>query len=169
MREAYFGTERTISLQKEGKLRSVSIKVPKGIKDGGKIRVKGEGGSGHRGAEAGDLYLAVHLIPHHFFTVKGEDLYCELPVTFTEAIFGAKIDVPTFTGTVSMKLPAHTQTGKTLRLKGRGMPKIRSNESGDLYVKIKIIVPSELNEAQKKQLSDFAKSYNENPRANITV
>ncbi len=169
LREAYFGTQRAISLQKEGKLRTVSVKVPKGIKDGGKIRVKGEGGTGPRGAEAGDLYLAVHLIPHHFFTVKGDDLYCELPVTFMEAIFGAKIDVPTFTGTVSMKLPAHTQTGKTLRLKGRGMPKLRSSEPGDLYVKIKIIVPSELNDEQKKQLSDFAKSYSENPRADITV
>lgn len=169
LREAFYGTERSISLQKEGKLRTVSVKVPKGIKNGGKIRVKGEGGPGPRGAEAGDLYLSVHLIPHHFFTTKGDDLYCELPVTFTEAIFGAKIDVPTFTGTVTMKLPAHTQTGKTLRLKGRGMPKLKSSESGDLYVKIKVTVPSSLTDDQKKKLTDFAKSYSENPRASITV
>lgn len=169
LREAYFGTQRTISLQKEGNLRTVNVKVPKGIKDGGKIRVKGEGGAGPRGGEAGDLYLAVHLISHHFYTMKGEDLYCELPVTITEAIFGAKIDIPTFAGTVSMKLPANTQAGKTLRLKGKGMPKLKSTDSGDLYVKVRVVVPSGLSDEQKNKLSEFAKSYKENPRSDISV
>lgn len=169
LREAYMGTQREMSLQKDGKMRTVSVKVPKGIKDGGKVRVKGEGGNGPRGGENGDLYLAIHVLPHHYFTVKDTDLYSEVPVTLTEAIFGSKIDIPTFEGYVSMKLPPSTQTGKTLRLKGKGMPKVRSSEYGDLYIKIKVVIPTDLSEEQKKFLFDFAKTYTENPRSDITV
>jgi curved DNA-binding protein len=169
LREAFFGTERAISLQKNGKVRTVNIKVPKGIKDGGKIRVKGEGGEGSRGGEGGDLYLVVNISQHHLFTRKENDLYCEIPVTLKEALFGAKIDVPTFEGKVNVTLPTNTQNGKTLRLKGKGMPKLKSTETGDLYAKINIVLPSHLTEDQKKHLEEFAKTYNENPRQNISV
>jgi curved DNA-binding protein len=169
LREAYFGTQRVMSFQKGGKVRTVNIKVPKGIKNGAKIRVKGEGSPGTRGGESGDLYLVVNIMPHHYFTVKGSDLYCEVPVTIKEAIMGAKIDIPTFQGKISMTLPPNTQSEKTLRLKGKGMPKIRSTEYGDLYVKIKVIIPSSLTEEQKKHFENFAKVYHENPRQNITV
>jgi len=100
LREAYFGTQRVMSFQKGGKVRTVNIKVPKGIKNGAKIRVKGEGSPGTRGGESGDLYLVVNIMPHHYFTVKGSDLYCEVPVTIKEAIMGAKIDIPTFQGKI---------------------------------------------------------------------
>ena len=169
LREAYTGTQREMSLQQEGRIRTVSVKVPKGIKDGGKVRVRGEGGKGARGSENGDLYLAIHILPHHYFTVKEADLYSEVPVTLTEAIFGAKIDIPTFEGYVSMKLPPSTQTGKTLRLKGKGMPKVKSAEYGDLYIKIKVVIPTDLTEEQKKYLFGFAKTYTENPRRDITI
>jgi curved DNA-binding protein len=169
LREAYMGTIREMSLQKDGKMRTVNVKVPKGIKDTGKVRVRGEGGKGSRGSENGDLYLAIHILPHHYFTVKEHDLYCEVPVTLTEAIFGAKIDIPTFDGYVSMTLPPNTQTGKTLRLKGKGMPKVRSTENGDLYIKIKVVIPADLTDEQKKFLSGFAEIYTENPRESITV
>jgi len=169
LREAFFGTERAISLQKNGKVRTVNIKVPKGIKDGGKIRVKGEGGQGSRGGENGDLYLIVNISQHHLFTRKENDLYCEIPVTLKEALFGAKIDVPTFEGKVSVTLPPNTQNGKTLRLKGKGMPRLKSTETGDLYVKIKMVLPSHLTEEQKKHLEEFAKTYKENPRQSISV
>ncbi len=169
LREAFFGTERAISLQKNGKVRTVNVKVPKGIKDGGKIRVKGEGGQGSRGGEGGDLYLVVNISQHHLFTRKENDLYCEIPVTLKEALFGAKIDVPTFEGKVNVTLPPNTQNGKTLRLKGKGMPKLKSTESGDLYIKIKMVLPSHLTEDQKKHLEEFAKTYKENPRQSISV
>ena len=169
LREAFFGTERAISLQKNGKVRTVNVKVPKGIKDGGKIRVKGEGGQGSRGGEGGDLYLVANISQHHLFTRKENDLYCEIPVTLKEALFGAKIDVPTFEGKVNVTLPPNTQNGKTLRLKGKGMPKPKSTESGDLYIKIKMVLPSHLTEDQKKHLEEFAKTYKENPRQSINV
>jgi curved DNA-binding protein len=169
LREAYFGTQRAISLQKDNKVRTVNVKIPKGIKDGGRVRVKGEGGTGAKGGQSGDLYFAVKVIPHHFFTVKEHDLYCEVPVTVKEAVLGSKIDVPTFEGTVSVKLPAGTQTGKTLRLKLRGMPKIRGEGNGDLYVKIKVVIPSELTEEQEKAFKKFANIYNEDPRKSIVI
>lgn len=169
LREAYFGTKRRISFQKDGNVRTIEVKVPGGVKNGGKIRVKGEGGAGPRGGEKGDLYLLVHITPHHFFTVKGSDLYCELPVTLNEAIFGASVDVPTFDGKISMKIPPKTQSGRTLRLKGKGMPDLKGKEPGDLYVKIKVVIPSDLSEEQEKHLKEFAKVYREDPRQKITV
>jgi len=169
LREAYFGTRREISLQRDNKVRTVNVKIPKGIKNGGRVRVKGEGGPGMKGGESGDLYFAVKVMPHSFFTVKDSDLYCEIPVTIKEAILGAKIDVPTFEGKVSMKLPASTQTGKTLRLKSKGMPKIKGEGNGDLYVKIKVVIPSDLSEEQKKNFQKFASIYDEDPRQQITV
>ncbi|MBM3707492.1 MAG: J domain-containing protein [Actinobacteria bacterium] len=169
LREAYSGTQRVISLQKDKKVRTVNVKVPKGVKEGSKIRVKGEGAQGTRGGLHGDLYLIVHIMPHNFFTIKDSDLYCEVPVTIKEAVMGAKIDIPTFQGAVSMTLPPNTQSGKTLRLKGKGMPKIKSTEHGDLYVKIKVVIPTNLTNDQRKQFEQFAKVYNENPRQKIAV
>jgi len=170
LREAYFGTERVLKLQTaEGKVRTINVKIPKGIKDGGKIRVTGEGGKSPNGGASGDLYLLVEINPHHFFTRKENDLYCEIPVTVKEAIFGATIDIPTFSGNVSVKLPAGTQSGKTLRLKGKGMPYLKGADYGDLYAKIRIVIPENLNNEQKRLLEEFCKIYDENPRAKIIV
>ncbi len=170
LREAYLGTERTFKIQTtEGKSRTINVKIPRGIKNGGKIRVTGEGGRSPNGGVAGDLYLLVEITPHHFFTRKENDLYCEIPVTIKEAVFGASIDVPTFSGSVSVKLPAGTQAGKTLRLKGKGMPFIKGADNGDLYAKIKIVIPENLNDEQKKMLEEFSKKYDENPRAKIII
>jgi len=124
LREAYTGTQRSFKLQKEGKVRTINVKIPKGIKDGGKIRISGEGVKSPVGGPAGDLYLVVNITPHNFFTRKNDDLYCEIPVTIKEAYYGAKVDIPTFDGKVMAKLPPKTQGGKTLRLKGKGMPKL---------------------------------------------
>lgn len=168
LREAYFGTQRSIRLQKDQKARTVNVKIPSGIKDGGKIRVAGEGGSGHGGA-SGDLYLVVNISKHPFFTRKGDNLYCEVPVTIKEALYGAKIDVPTFDGKVLVKLPPKTQSGKTLRLKGKGMPRLKGPGNGDLYAKVKIMLPENLTKEQKKYLDSFAESYSENPRSRVII
>ncbi len=170
LREAFLGTERTLKLQTpEGKTRTIHVKIPKGIKNGGKIRVTGEGAKSPNGGVSGDLYLLVEIAPHHFFTRKENDLYCEIPVTLTEAVFGASIDIPTFSGKVSVKLPAGTQGGKTLRLKGKGMPFLKGADYGNLYAKIKIVIPEKLNEEQKRLLEDFSKKYKENPREKIII
>ncbi len=167
LREAYYGTQRSIRVQKEKGSRTVNVKIPKGIKDGGKIRLTGEGAAG-RGA-SGDLYLVVNISKHPFFTRKGDDLYCEVPVNIKEALYGAKIDIPTFEGRVLAKLPPKTQSGKTLRLKGKGMPRLKGSGKGDLYAKVKIMLPENLTGEQKKYLDDFAKTYNENPRSSVVV
>jgi len=169
LREAYSGTQRSLKLQREGKTRTVNVKIPKGIKDGGKIRVAGEGAKSPVGGPAGDLYLVINIAPHNFFTRKGDDLYCEVPVTIKEAFYGAKIDIPTFSGKIMVKVPPKTQGGKTLRLKGKGIPKLRSSAFGDLYAKIKLILPEKLNSEQKRHFEEFARSYDENPRENIII
>ncbi len=169
LKEAYLGTQRSISLQKERNTRTVNIKIPPGIKDGGKIRLAGEGGPGRGGGPSGDLYLVVNISKHPFFTRKGDDLYCEVPVNIKEALYGAKIDIPTFEGKVLAKLPPKTQSGKTLRLKGKGMPRLKGAGKGDLYAKVKIMLPEKLTQEQKKYLDSFARTYNENLRSRVEI
>ncbi len=169
LREAYFGTQRSLQLRNESKIRTINVKVPKGIKDSGKIRVSGEGSKGSNGGLSGDLYLKVEISPHPSLERKGSDLYMKIPVTINEAIFGATIDVPTFEGKVNMKLPPNTQSGKKLRLKGKGMPKLKSDDFGDLYVQVNVVIPSDLSEEQKKHLLEFSKTYKENPREKLIL
>jgi curved DNA-binding protein len=169
LREAYTGTKRSLRFQKNGRTRTVSVKIPPGIKDGGKIRLPGEGTSAPGGGRAGDLYLSVKVAPHKLLKRKGSDLYMEVPVTIKEAYMGGKIDVPTFEERVSVKIPPKTQSGRTLRLKGKGMPSLGGKSSGDLYVKIKIVFPEKLDRNSHKQFEEFLKNYDENPRQNIIV
>jgi curved DNA-binding protein len=169
LREAYTGTQRSIRLQKENKTRTVNAKIPKGIKNGGKIRLAGEGGPGLGGGPGGDLYMTVNVLSHNVFNRKDKDLHIEVPVTIKEAYLGGKIDIPTFDGKVDMKLPKRIQSGKTLRLKGKGMPGIKGGSNGNLYVKTKIVFPDNMNSKQKKKFEEFLKDYDENPRDNIIV
>ena len=169
LREAYTGTRRSMRLQKEGRTRTVDVKIPEGIKDGGKIRLAGEGGPGQGGGPGGDLYLTVNISQHNIIKRKGDDLYIEIPVTIKEAYFGGKIDIPTFEGKVDMKLPKGTQSGRTLRLKGKGMPGIKGGNHGNLYVKTRIVFPEKMSSKLKKQFEGFLKEYDENPRDNIVV
>ena len=169
LREAYAGTQRSIRLQKGNKTRKVNVKIPKGIKNGGKIRLAGEGGPGSGGGPNGDLYLTVNVSKHNIFERKDNDLYIEVPVTIKEAYFGGKIDIPTFDGKVDMKLPKRIQSGRTLRLKGKGMPGLKGGSNGNLYVKTRIVFPEKMNSKQKKQFEQFLKDYDENPRDNIIV
>ena len=169
LREAYTGTQRSIRLQKENKTRTVNVKIPKGIKNGGKIRLAGEGGPGPGGGPGGDLYLTVNVSQHNVFKIKDNDLHMEVPVTIKEAYYGGKIDIPTFDGKIDMKLPKRTQSGKTLRLKGKGMPGVKGGDNGNLYVKTRIVFPEKMNSKQKKKYEEFLKDYDENPRDNIIV
>ncbi|MES0342016.1 MAG: J domain-containing protein, partial [Candidatus Humimicrobiaceae bacterium] len=169
LREAFTGTQRSIRLQKENKTRTVNVKIPKGIKNGGKIRLAGEGGPGPGGGPGGDLYLTVNVSQHNIYERKGNDLHIEVPVTIKEAYYGGKINIPTFEGKVDMKLPKKTQSGKTLRLKGKGMPGVKGGSNGNLYVKTRIVFPEKMKSKQKKKFEEFLKDYDENPRDNIIV
>ncbi len=152
---------------KSAKLQKVTVKIPPGVKDGSKIRFKGKGGLGSNGGPPGDLYIVTKVAPHPIFKRDGTNILLDVPVTFAEAALGAKIDIPTVDGMVSLKIPAGTQEGKTFRLRGKGAPKMRGSGKGDMLAKIRVAVPNRLNSKEKKVLEQFAELHKENPREHL--
>lgn len=139
----------------EGQIEQVKrleVKVPAGVHTGAKIRLAGQGSAG-RGGARGDLLLVARIAPHRLFARRGDDLQVEAPVTFPQAALGAEIEVPTLDGTVKAKLPPGTSSGQQLRLSGKGMPRLRGGGRGDLYAKIKIVVPKHLTEEERKLIA----------------
>ncbi|WP_433874827.1 DnaJ C-terminal domain-containing protein [Sinomonas atrocyanea] len=146
----------------------IDVRIPAGIRDGQKVRVRGKGGPGSGGA--GDLMVTVHVTPHPFFAREGDNLRIHVPVTFDEAVLGAQIDVPTVDGqTVKMKVPAGTSSGRTLRLKGKGVK--TSKGAGDLLVTIDVVVPQNLSKEAEEAVRAFAEATAKNgqsdPRAHL--
>lgn len=135
--------------------REVRTRVPSGVKNGARIRLKGNGEAGSFGGPAGDLYVNVHVEPHEFFGQRGDNLTLRLPVTVGEAALGTKLTVPTLDGPVTLKIPGGTQSGKTLRVKGKGAPKPGGGR-GDLLVTVDVTVPRKLTRTQRKLIEDFA-------------
>jgi molecular chaperone DnaJ len=144
--------------------RSVEVRIPVGVEDGTVLRLAGQGTQGRDGGPAGDLYLRLKIRPHPFFERKGDDLYCEVPITFAEAALGAEIEVPTLDGKVRVRVPSGTQSGQLLRLAGLGMPK-RTGGRGDLYVRVKIVVPRDLTLRERQLIEELQRLRPENPRA----
>lgn len=143
----------------KGKTRrntKIKLSIPAGIDDGQTISLRGEGEPGIRGGPAGDLYVLVSVRPHAIFRRQGNDVVCEIPITFVQAAMGAELEVPTLDGKVKYSVPEGTQTGTIFRLKGKGIPYIRGSGRGDQYVKVEIDVPKRLNEKQKELLREFA-------------
>ncbi|MDP9172739.1 MAG: molecular chaperone DnaJ [Planctomycetota bacterium] len=138
--------------------RTVVVKIPAGVHDGQAVRVTGEGEAGETGAPSGDLHVYIHVKEHPVFTRHNNDLVCQVPVTFSEAALGATIDVPTLRGTEALEIPSGTQHGEMFKLKGKGLPDVRSYRSGDELVQIVIEVPKRLTEKQKQLLREFAAS-----------
>lgn len=138
------------------KRRKISVKIPAGIDDGQQLRVSGQGEPGINGGPAGDLYIVFHIEPHEFFERDGDDIYCEVPLTFVQAALGDEIEVPTLHGKVKLKIPAGTQTGTRFRLRGKGVPNVRGRGVGDQHVIVKVITPTKLTEKQKQLLREFA-------------
>jgi molecular chaperone DnaJ len=147
--------------------RTVTARIPAGVRDGQKVRVRGKGRPGDVGGEAGDLLVAVHVEPHSVFDLDGSDLRVTVPVTFAEAALGAQIDVPTLDGgTVRMKVPAGTPSGRTLRAKGRGVTTAKG--TGDLLVTVQVLVPQRLSGAAKAAVEQFAAATaDDDPRADL--
>lgn len=138
--------------------KTLSVKIPAGVDDGDRIRLSGEGQAGMHGAPAGDLYVQVAATEHPIFTRDGDDLYCEVPISYTTAALGGELDVPTLQGKVKLKIPAETQAGKLFRLRGKGVKSIRSHSQGDLICRVMVETPVNLNKEQKQLLEQFKKS-----------
>lgn len=140
------------------KTKTLSVKVPSGVDTGDRIRLSGEGEAGEHGAPAGDLYVQVHVRDHKIFTRDGNNLYCEVPLSFTTAALGGDIEVPTLDGKVKLKVTPETQTGKMFRLRGKGVKSVRSGAIGDLMCKVEIETPVNLSSKQKDLLKEFESS-----------
>lgn len=155
LQEAYEGTKRIIT--KNG--REINVNIPPGATMGTKVRLSGEGNPGIGGGPAGNLYLVVNIADDRKFERKDDDLYVDVQVDVFTAMLGGEVEVPTMTRAVQLKIRAGTQSGQKLRLTGKGMPKLRSkNEFGNLYARVMITVPSNLNDEQKQQLEAIRNS-----------
>jgi molecular chaperone DnaJ len=136
--------------------RQLSVSIPAGIEDGTRIRLQGEGEAGLRGGPSGDLYMFLSVKPHQFFQRDGADLYCSVPISMTTSALGGTFDVTTLDGSKSrVTVPEGTQSGKQFRLKGKGMPVLRSAQVGDLYIQIQIETPQKLTKRQRELLQEF--------------
>jgi molecular chaperone DnaJ len=148
--------------------RKLSVNIPAGIEDGTRIRLAGEGEAGLRGGPAGDLYIFLSIRPHEFFQRDGADIFCRVPISVTTAALGGEFQVPTIDGgKTRVKVPDGTQTGKQFRLKGRGMPILRSSRVGDMYIQVAVETPRSLSRRQRELLEEFerASSAENNPES----
>jgi len=176
LEEAYHGSTRVIQLQTEepctacggtgrvgnrvcticngagGKVipKRLEVKIPTGVRDGSRIRIAGEGGPGLAGGKKGDLYLVAKILPHKLFERKGDDLYTEVSVPLATVMLGGEVRLPALDGNISLKIPPETQNGKVFRLAGKGMPQLSNNKYGNMFAKVKVVLPTNLNEEEKK-------------------
>lgn len=164
LREAVLGAERDVRVG--GK--TLRVKIPKGVLDGSTIRLSGQGAPGAHGARAGDLYLTVKLREHPWVQPIGKDLYLDLPITVPEAVLGAEVTLPTFEGPVRLRVPPGAQSGKKLRLRGKGIPDLRGGVRGDLYAVLKIVLP-ERTTGLEKAVRPLEELYKGDPRAEISL
>ncbi len=157
--EAIRGSTRRLSISRSGREEKIDVKIPAGIRDGGKIRLT------HKGEAGGDLYIKVNVAPHSRFRREEDDLYIEIPMTITEAVFGATIRVPTMDGAVNLKVPPETSSGQKLRIPGKGAPHLGHTGHGDQYVVIKIVVPPNLDQESREMLKKIHEKTAYNPRS----
>jgi len=134
----------------------IKLRIPPGVDAGSRLRSSGNGEAGFRGGPTGDLYVILHVKEHEIFQRDGDDLLCEVPVSFVQAALGAEIEVPTLTGRATIRIPAGTQPGTILRLKGRGVKNLQGHGQGDLHVRVQVEVPAHLTTEQKTKLQEFA-------------
>jgi molecular chaperone DnaJ len=130
--------------------KRLEVKIPAGVRDGSKIRISGEGGPGRAGGTKGDLYLVAKVLPHQLFERKGDDLYTEVSVPLATAVLGGEVGLPTLNGNLSLKIPAETQNGKVFRLAGKGMPQLGNANYGNMFAKVKVVLPINLTEEERK-------------------
>jgi len=194
LRDAVLGAERELTLQKPGSAETsrLKVKIPPGVETGSRIRLAGQGSPGERGGEAGDLYLRITVRPHPTVRVEGRDLLLDLPITAEEALEGAEVTAPTFEGQVKLKIPSGSQSGRKLRLRGRGLPALRGGTGGagsaraasregrqaggsdagaprgDLYVVLQIVLPPDSPQA-REAVRALSKLYDHDVRRDVSV
>jgi molecular chaperone DnaJ len=154
----------------EGRVRrteTIDVRIPAGVANGGRVRVLGKGNAGTMGAPTGDLYLRVMVRPHEFFDRRGNDLYTIIPVTVSEATLGAKIEVPTIDGRSLVRIPPGTNSGRTLRLKEKGVPSARNGARGDQYVEIQVVVPQPTDERVRNLIKELESLAPGDPRKDL--
>jgi molecular chaperone DnaJ len=140
------------------KTRTLAVKVPAGVDDGDRIRLSGEGEAGRNGGPSGDLYVEIRIKPHKIFEREGSNLACEVPVSIATATLGGEVELPTLDGTVSLKVPSGTQSGKVFRLRGKGVTTVRDHRQGDLFATVSVETPVNLTSEQKDLLAKFEES-----------
>lgn len=148
---------------------TLRARIPPGVDNGSKVRIQGKGHAGRQGGTYGDLYIITNVSPHQFFTREGDNIYCTIPITVTEAALGTKIEVPTLDGMASMKIPPGTQSGQRFRLREHGARSLRTNQRGDQFVEVRIVLPQIQDERSKEILREFARLNPSNPRENIRL
>jgi molecular chaperone DnaJ len=152
----------------EGRVRedkTLAVKIPAGVDSGDRIRLSGEGEAGLGGTPPGDLYVEVHVREHAIFQRERDDLYCEIPIRFSQATLGAELEVPTLGGEALIKIPPETQTGKLFRLRGKGVRNVRNGSVGDLICKVVVETPVKLNKQQRELLQQFEDSFGDDARS----
>ena len=157
----------TVKIRPPYLTKQLEVKIPAGVDTGSKVRVAGKGEPGTNGGPPGDLYLKVRVRPHPFFRREGNNIICEVPITFKEAALGAEIEVPTIDGKAYVKIPPGTQGGQKLRLRGKGVPKPGTSQRGDQIVVVRIAVPKNLTEREKRLIEDLDRLHPENPRKHL--
>lgn len=145
--------------------RTIKVKIPAGINDGGRVRFPGKGEAGPLGGPPGDLYVNVHVKPHKYFKRKDGDILLDLPLTFAEAALGTTVEIPTIDGKVKLKIPAGTSDGKKFRLRGKGAPRPKGKGHGDMIVTTHVVVPKKLSGKEKELIQKLKEMEKENPRA----
>jgi len=154
----------------EGRVRrteTIDVRIPAGVASGGRVRVPGKGNAGTMGAPGGDLYLVIEVKPHPFFERRGNDIYAKVPVTVSEATLGAKIEVPTIDGRALVRIPPGTNSGRTLRLREKGVPSARNAARGDQYVEIQVVVPQPTDERVRNIMKELETVAPEDPRKDL--
>jgi molecular chaperone DnaJ len=149
---------------RERRTRRYTVKIPAGVRDGTRIRLKGKGEAGYGGAPAGDLHVVTRVADSPIYQRRGADLVVNVPVTFAEAALGANVEVPTPEGPVSLKIPAGSQDGKLIRIRGRGAPKLKGGGRGDVLARVRLAVPTKLTKAERDAIENLQKVSRENPR-----
>lgn len=171
LEEAMHGTQRPISLQTVNRqtgavqTHSFEVRIPPGATDGRRIRVPGQGEPGQNGGQAGDLYLRVRHAAHPEFTTEEADVHHDLDLAPWEAVLGAEVIVPTLDGSIKLRIPAGSENGQSLRVRGRGLPKGKSAERGDFFVKLQIVLPNKLSDAERTLWEQLRSASTFNPRA----
>lgn len=161
--QAARGTTLPLQINRDGKLETIDVKIPPGVKDGSRVRIRGRGQ--HTGGEPGDLYIITHVMPHPYFRREDLDIYIDVPISVYDAMTGTKVEVPTLDGPVSITIPPGTSSHAKLRIRGRGIE--RSGQKGDQYVITKVIVPKGLDEQDQKTIEALARKHPVDARASV--